>query len=99
MILTETQFIDTLDRHIMVFEYADSGSLQCYLSDPSIDLDWPTRCKFGVDIVNGLAFLHERNILHKNLVIINAQQYNFIILYSAIFIIIDNFIFSLLIIS
>ena len=77
MILTETQLIDTLDRHIMVFEYADSGSLQCYLSDPSIDLDWPTRCKFGVDIVNGLAFLHERNVLHKNLVIIIAQQYNY----------------------
>ena len=28
MILTETQFIDMLDRHIMVFKYADSGSLQ-----------------------------------------------------------------------
>ena len=77
MILTETQLIDTLDRHIMVFEYADSGSLQCHLSDSSIDLDWPTRCRLGGDIVNGLAFLHERNVLHKNLLIIIAQQYNY----------------------
>ena len=57
----------------MVFEYADSGSLRCYLSDPYIELDWSTKCRLGVNIVSGLAYLHERNILHKNLVIISAQ--------------------------
>ena len=69
MTLTETLLIDTLNRYIMVFEYADSGSLRSYLSDPFIELDWPTKYKLGVNIVSGLAYLHERNILHKNLVI------------------------------
>ena len=73
MTLTEAQFIDTLNRHIMVFKYADSGSLRCYLADLSIELDWPMRLNLGINIVSGLAYLHEHNILHKNLVIINTQ--------------------------
>ena len=79
MTLTETQFIDMLNRHIMVFKYADSGSLRCYLSDPSIELDWPTKRNFAINIVNGLAYLHECNILHKNLVIVNRTHSNIIL--------------------
>ena len=54
----------------MDFKYADGGSLRSYLSDPSVELDWPTKCKLGINIINGLRYLHERRILHKDLVII-----------------------------
>ena len=83
----------------MVLKYADSGSLRCHLSDPSIELDWPTRCKLGINIVNGLTYLHEHNILHKNLVIINMQQCrNFYNIIQYFYINSNVFIFSLLII-
>ena len=49
---------DSLKRYVMVFEYADSGSLRNYLSDPSVELDWPARCKLGIDIIDGLRYLH-----------------------------------------
>jgi len=54
----------------MVFEYADSGSLRSYLSDPSIGLDWPARYKLSIDIIDGLRYLHTLDILHKDLVTI-----------------------------
>ena len=75
----------------MVFKYADGGSLRSYLSDSSVELDWSTRCKLGIDIANGLRYLHERRIIHKDLVIINVQkQYYYYMLEPSI--IIDNFI-------
>ena len=73
----------------MVFKYADSGSLRSYLSDPSAELDWPTRCKLGINIANGLGYLHGRGIIHKDLVIIDVQNN---IIRSESSIIIDNFI-------
>ena len=58
----------------MVFKYADGGSLRSYLSDPSVELDWPTRCKLGINIANGLRYLHGRRIIHKDLVIMDVQK-------------------------
>ena len=76
----------------MVFEYADSGSLRHYLS-ASIELEWPTRCRLGIDIIDGLRYLHELDILHKDLVIIDVQkQYYYYMLEPSI--IIDNFIIT-----
>ena len=56
----------------MVFEYADGGSLSRYLSDTSVELDWLMRCKLGINIIDGLRYLHELDILHKDLVTIDA---------------------------
>jgi len=56
----------------LVFKYADGGSLKSYLSNPSVDLDWPARYKLGINIINGLKHLHDRGILHKDLVIIDV---------------------------
>ena len=68
----------------MVFKYADGGSLRSYLSDPPVELDWPTRCKLGINIANGLSYLHGRRIIHKDLVIIDVQKqyYMFRTLYN-----------------
>ena len=52
----------------MVFDYADNGSLRKYLSTPEIKLDWPANCQLGLDIVNGLRYIHKAGILHKDLV-------------------------------
>ena len=70
--INRNSLIDTLNRYVMVFKYADGGSLRSYLSNPSVDLDWPTRCKLGINIINGLKHLHDRGILHKDLVIIDV---------------------------
>ena len=52
----------------MVFDYADNGSLRKYLSMSAIKLDWPANCQLGLDIINGLRYIHKAGILHKDLV-------------------------------
>ena len=76
--------LDTINRYVMVFKYADGGSLRSYLSDPSIELDWPTKCKLGIDVANGMRYLHGHGIIHKDLVIIDVrkQHYTFGIFYD-----------------
>ena len=49
----------------MVFDYADNGSLRKYLSTPGIKLDWSANCQLGLDIINGLRYIHRVGILHK----------------------------------
>jgi len=60
--------IDIKGRYLMVFDYADNGSLREYLSMPAIKLDWPANCQLGLDIINGLRYIHKAGILHKDLV-------------------------------
>ena len=64
----------------MVFEYADGSSLRRYLSDTSVELDWLARCKLGINIINGLRYLHEFDILHKDLVTIDSVIQYYIVL-------------------
>ena len=52
----------------MVLDYADNGSLRKYLSTPAVKLDWSDNCQLGLDIVNGLTYIHRVGILHKDLV-------------------------------
>ena len=71
--------IDIGGRYLMVFDYADNGSLRQYLSTPAIKLDWSDNCRLGFDIVNGLRYIHRVGILHKDLVsvfLIDAVLFN-----------------------
>ena len=75
--LKKPSIIDSENKYVMVFEYADGGSLRRYLSDTSVELDWLTRLNLSINIIDGLRYLHGLDILHKDLVIINTvAQYN-----------------------
>jgi len=52
----------------MVFEFADGGSLRAYLVDSFKDLTWKEKYNLGLDITNGLKYLHVLDIIHKDLV-------------------------------
>jgi len=52
----------------MVFEFADGGNLHAHLARHFTDLMWKEKYKLGLDIANGLRYLHALDIVHKDLV-------------------------------
>ena len=54
----------------MIFELADGGSLREHLEKCFDDLTWKDKYKLGLEITNGLKYLHELGIIHKDLVYI-----------------------------
>ncbi|CAL4985694.1 unnamed protein product [Urochloa decumbens] len=58
------------DNIALCWEYLQNGSLDRYISDESVGLDWCTRYKIIRGTCNGLRYLHEvleKPILHLNL--------------------------------
>ena len=49
-------------------EYANEGDLKIFLSKNFKSLDWNKKFKLALNITNGLYYLHEENILHRDLV-------------------------------
>ena len=56
------------DEHIVIMEYADGGDLRNYLSNNFNCLDWNKKFQMALDITNGLHYLHNNDILHRDLV-------------------------------
>ena len=54
----------------MILEYADGGTLREYLNERFSHLKWKDKYQLGLDITNGLRYLHELDIIHKDLVCI-----------------------------
>ena len=49
-------------------EYADGGDLQDYLKKNFSSFDWNKRYQLAFDVTNGLYYLHNENIIHRDLV-------------------------------
>ena len=61
---------DKYDKYHMIFELADGGTLRNYLRKKFNELTWKDKYNLGLGITNGLKYLHELNIIHKDLVFI-----------------------------
>ena len=49
-------------------EYADGGDLQNYLKKNFSSFNWNKKHQLAFDITNGLYYLHNENIIHRDLV-------------------------------
>lgn len=54
-------------NYSLVMEFMPHGTLKALLEDPNTDLPWAMRLQFATEIARGLAHLHERNIIHRDL--------------------------------
>ena len=73
---------DDYCSYCMVFAYADGGPLHKYLEDHSNRLTWCDKYKLALAITNGLKYMHDHDIIHKDLVM--CQLYILIIIYLMI---------------
>ncbi len=59
---------DYNQSHIfIVFEIMKLGSLSKLLLDTTIDVPWSMRLTMAIEITNGLSYLHEQGILHRDI--------------------------------
>src|SRR5688572_18668778 len=52
---------------VMITDFADNGCLSKVLENKEIVLDWDTRWRFAEDIANGIGFLHNMDVIHRDL--------------------------------
>jgi serine/threonine protein kinase len=53
-------------------QYANDGDLQNYLKNNFMNLTWDDKKKLAFQIADGLNYLHNENILHRDLVSISV---------------------------
>jgi serine/threonine protein kinase len=58
-------------EYTLVLEYADSGSLKTYLDKHFNELEWNDKYQLALQLASAIMFIHEHNIIHRDLVIIN----------------------------
>ena len=56
--------------YIMVLQYANQGNLREYLGKNFHSIQWENKIHMALDIMCGLKYLHSRQIIHRDLVII-----------------------------
>ncbi|RKP08957.1 kinase-like domain-containing protein, partial [Thamnocephalis sphaerospora] len=64
------QFMDVCkheNRFFIITEYIPNGNLKTWIEDEARMLAWPQRISFAVDVARALAFLHARDIIHRDI--------------------------------
>jgi serine/threonine protein kinase len=56
-----------LDKYLLVVEYAEGGTLRNYLEKNFLSLDWKDKYELAFQLSEAIGFLHEREIVHKDL--------------------------------
>jgi serine/threonine protein kinase len=79
-----------MNNYTLVLEYADSGTLKTYLNDHFNELEWKDKYCLALQLANAVLCLHERDIIHRDLVIKVYLYFHFTII-----IYIDRYFFFL----
>ncbi|CAB4373836.1 unnamed protein product [Rhizophagus irregularis] len=58
---------DMNSSYLLIFEYADSGTLGNYLKDNFNKLDWNMKLKFAIQIADAVSCIHDKDIIHRDL--------------------------------
>ncbi|RHZ45736.1 hypothetical protein Glove_658g3 [Diversispora epigaea] len=55
------------EKHYFIFQYAEDGDLRTYLRMNFNKLNWKTKINMAKDITKGLRYIHQANIVHRDL--------------------------------
>ena len=61
------RLMQLVDNFHLCFQYISGGDLEQLLADENIELPWTIRVKIASDIAVGMAYLHSRGFMHRDL--------------------------------
>ncbi|RIA80754.1 kinase-like domain-containing protein [Glomus cerebriforme] len=65
---TNSFFLDPkTSEYLLIMQYANNGDLKNYLKNNFKNLTWDDKKKLAFQIANGLNYLHNENVLHRDL--------------------------------
>ena len=73
-------------------QYADSGTLKTYLDENFNELKWCDKYRLALQLANAVEFLHEKDIIHRDLVMHDIYLTNLCCIRINI-ILMENFVF------
>ncbi|GBC07943.1 hypothetical protein RclHR1_00780023 [Rhizophagus clarus] len=59
--------INQTNKYSLVLEYANNGTLDTYLNEHFDKLDWSDKYRLALQLASAVEFLHEKNIIHRDL--------------------------------
>ncbi|PKY58677.1 kinase-like protein [Rhizophagus irregularis] len=57
------------NKYSLVLEYANNGTLNTYLNKHFNELEWSNKYRYALQLASAVEFLHEKEIIHRDLVI------------------------------
>ena len=60
---------NNVNNYMLVFEYANGGSLRSYLKENFGDLTWNDKYNMAYQLACAISCLHNEEIIHRDLVI------------------------------
>ncbi|RGB31026.1 kinase-like domain-containing protein [Rhizophagus diaphanus] len=65
---------DDSKNYLLVMEYADNGTLRNYLKEHFDSLNWDNKLNIALKLARAVSYLHEKEIVHLNLVILYLKK-------------------------
>ncbi|PKK59713.1 hypothetical protein RhiirC2_794429 [Rhizophagus irregularis] len=59
--------IHQMNKYSLILEYANNGTLSTYLNEHFNKLDWNEKCLLALQLASAVEFLHEKDIVHRDL--------------------------------
>ncbi|RGB29987.1 hypothetical protein C1646_818178 [Rhizophagus diaphanus] len=56
-----------MNKYSLILEYANNGTLSTYLNEHFNKLDWNEKCLLALQLASAVEFLHEKDIIHRDL--------------------------------
>lgn len=66
--LLKYHHLEPKDEYYLASEYAKNGNLRTYLHENFENLNWNVKINMGKVIARGLSYIHEANIVRRDLV-------------------------------
>ena len=71
-----TDTIHRMNQYSLVLEYADGGTLNTYLNEHFNELDWNDKYQLALQLASAVECMHDCDIVHRDLVIINFHLFH-----------------------